>query len=303
MTLPEAASARPARPAIVTVAFWLQLAAVVVLLVLVGLVVAEAVRYDGQIDRALRLVPDADPTEVSDERSGNVFMALVIGGPALLLAAWLAATALPLRRGGNTARILVFVAAGAQLLLCLGQGCSGVLLVPLALAAGMGDPGFDPAEGMPPDGADWEQSKFLDTLYAQGDPGDAVFAIGGLGVLVVLALTVSVVVLLLLPEARRWFRPQPAVPAGAPGLTAGYGYLSPGAVIPYGYPSPGVVLPPGYMVCPDPALHLPQPSTGPERSTPAGPAPTGGDATAPESSRPDGPEKPPVDPTAGTLGS
>ena len=115
MTSPDTAPARPARPGSVTVAVWLQLATVAVLLLLIGLVVFAAVRYDAQIDRAVRLVPDADPTEVSHERSGNLFMTLAVGVPVLLLAGWLAATALPLRRGSNTARILVFVAAGAQL--------------------------------------------------------------------------------------------------------------------------------------------------------------------------------------------
>lgn len=261
MILPDAEPPRPARPTVVTVAFWLQLAAVVVLLGLIGLVVAEAVHYDGQIDRALRLVPDADPMEVSDERMSNIFMAASIGVPALLLAGWLAATALPVRRGSNTGRILVFVAAGAQLLLCLAQGCSGVFLIPLALAAGATDPGFDPSGDVPPDGADWQESKFLHTLYSQGDPPDVVFAAGGIAVLAVLALTATVVLLLALPQANRYFKPRhPASPA-------------------FGHPAPmgyGPVVPPGYMICPDPALHLAHPHTEPETTAPTGPGGSAG---------------------------
>ncbi|MBM0231484.1 hypothetical protein JNW91_06175 [Micromonospora sp. STR1_7] len=55
---PPAAASRPPRPATVTIAFWLQLAVVLVLLGLAALTVAQAVHFDGQIDRAVRLVPD-----------------------------------------------------------------------------------------------------------------------------------------------------------------------------------------------------------------------------------------------------
>ncbi|MFR9777955.1 hypothetical protein ACL02O_18115 [Micromonospora sp. MS34] len=276
MTSPEAAPARADRPGAITVAYWLQLATVVVLLAVVCAAVIEAVRYNALIDDVLRQVPDADPTEVSEERSGNLFMALFIGVPALLLAGWLAATALPLRRRSNVARILVFVAAGVQLLLCLGQGCGG-LMIPLAFFAGMGDPGYDSSGGdLPDDGGDWRPSEFLDTLYARGDSMQAVTAVvAGIGILLVLALTVAVVVLLLLPESRRWFRGDSAMPAAGPWPAFGYGY---------GYgpaqPQPGqpgwVALPPGYLICPDPALHIAHPPT-----YPTAPVPTGADATEP----------------------
>ncbi|SBT50179.1 hypothetical protein [Micromonospora auratinigra] len=248
MTSPEAAPARVTRPRAVDVAYWLQLATVAVLLVVVALVVVQAVRYDARIDDVLRQVPDADPAEVSDERGGNIFTTVVIGLPALLLAGWLGATVVPLRRGSNVARILVFVAAGGQLLLCLGQVCTGLAIVPLLLIGGMGDPEFDPSTGELPDGGDWEQSKFLDTLYSQdGDSGAVAAAAGGIGVLLVVTFTAAVVVLLLLPEVRRWFRRDvPPVPAAGP--WPGYGY---------GHPQPGqpVWLPPGSLLCPDPAAH------------------------------------------------
>ncbi|MEU8152671.1 hypothetical protein AB0B94_03275 [Micromonospora sp. NPDC048986] len=115
-----------------------------VLLGLAALTVAEAVHFDGQIDRAVRLVPDADPDEVAGERQGNVAMTLILGVPAVLLAVWLAATAVPLRRGVNVARILVFVASGGQLLICFAQCRSGgpawVMPVPTDAPTGYGYP-------------------------------------------------------------------------------------------------------------------------------------------------------------------
>lgn len=269
MTSSDVAPARPARPRAVTVAYWLQVATVAVLLLLICLVAVEAVWYDAQIDEALRRVPDADPTEVSGERTGNVIGTLFMGVPALLLAVWLAATALPLRRGSNVARIMVFVAAGGQLLLCFGQGCMGVVAIPFALA--LGDPEFDPADGGP-DGADWEQSKFLDALYDQGDPSLVTTVAGGVGVLLVLLLTGAVVVLLLLPDSRRWFTGPVAPPAHWPAYGYGYGYAYPGQ-----YATPA--LPPGWMICPDPAVHFAHP--------PAGPAPADLDGPGDASGAPD----------------
>ncbi|MFD2763983.1 hypothetical protein [Micromonospora eburnea] len=305
MTSP-AVAARPARPAVVTVAFWLQIATVAVLLVLVGIVVFAAVRYNAQIDEAVRRVPDADPAEVSGERSGNVFTAGTLGAPALLLAAWLAATALPLRGGSNPARILVFVAAGAQLLLCFVQSCGGLLVIPLML--GLGGPDYDPALDPEFDGTDWEQSKFLDALYDQGDP-EAFFAIGGIGLALVLALTLAVVVLLLVPESGRWFRPAssapvPPVPYGYwPGHPAAYPSGYPAAAYPPGHPA--AAYPPGYPVagyplCPDPALHLAQPPAGPW--TPAHP-PAGPWTTAQPPAGPWAPAQPPAGPWAAAPGA
>ncbi|MFI7430246.1 hypothetical protein ACIBPB_24900 [Micromonospora sp. NPDC049836] len=270
MTSTDAAPARPTRPGAVTVAYWLQLATVAVLLLIVCLVVVETVRYDAQIDEVLRRVPDADPAEVSGERAGNVFMACFMAIPALLLAGWLGATALPLRRGSNVARILVFVAGGAQLLLCVGQVCLGLLIAPLAMFAVADAPEFDSSTGMPPD-AGWEESKFLETLDTQSDgPGAVVSAVGGLGVLLVLGLSAAVVVLLLLRDSRRWFGGE--APSGGP--WPGYGY--PPAAGYYGpyHPQPSWPTPPpgqpawpagagqpfwpvpGHPVCPDPSVHF-----------------------------------------------
>ncbi|MEU8111582.1 hypothetical protein [Micromonospora sp. NPDC048947] len=274
---PPATAPRPPRPITVTVAFWLQLAVVLVLLGLAALTVAEAVHFDGQIDRAVRLVPDADPAEVAGERQGNVAMTLVLGVPAVLLAVWLAATAVPVRRGVNVARVLVFVASGGQLLVCFAQCCCGGFLVP---ALTMPDIGDEP----PQDWDEWETSTFFDTLYSGTDPWDDLFfPAAGLGVLTVLALSATVVLLLALPPANRWFVPRTAnealpgpawvmpVPAYAP---TGYGY--PTAPLVPGFLPPNQPLPPGYLICPDPAAHLTPGAPG------TSPGPTGPPAAPPD---------------------
>ncbi|MGW3786394.1 hypothetical protein ACWD5Z_17555 [Micromonospora chokoriensis] len=280
---PPATVPRPPRPVIVTIAFWLQLAVVLVLLGLAALTVVEAVHFDGQIDRAVRLVPDADPDEVAGERRGNVAMALILGIPAVLLAVWLAVTAVPVRRGGNVARILVFVGSGAQLLVCFAQCCSAGFIVP-ALTT----PGF--ATEPPPEWEEWETSTFFDTLYAGTDPWDQLLVpVAGLGVLTVLTLSAGVVLLLALPPAHRWFVPgsareTPPGPAwsmpGASYAMTGYGY-PPVPLVPI-FPPPSQQLPPGYLICPDPAVHLPAaaPST---TSEPTGPS------TMPPEDAPDAP--------------
>ncbi|WP_433314871.1 hypothetical protein ACQP0U_00735 [Micromonospora sp. CA-269861] len=276
---PPATAPRPPRPATVTIAFWLQLAVVLVLLGLAALTVAQAVHFDGQIDRAVRLVPDADPDEVTGERQGNVATALILGVPAVLLAVWLAFTATPVRRGGNVARILVFAASGAQLLICFAQCCSGAFLVPLLTTEMAAEP--------PPEwDEEWETSPFYDTLYAGTDPWDDLFfPAAGLGVLTVLTLSVAVVLLLALPPANRWFVPRTAnealpgpawpmpmtVPYYAP---TGYGYPT----VPFvpGFLPPNQPLPPGYLICPDPAAHLTPGAPG------TSPGPTGPSTTPPQ---------------------
>ncbi|MEV8511953.1 hypothetical protein [Dactylosporangium sp. NPDC051484] len=249
-------AARPPRPAQVTIAFWLQFAAVALLLGIAGLVVAYAVHFDGEISRAAALVPDTNPAAVSSERSGNVFAALFLGMPTLLLAVWLAATAVPVLRGSNIARILVFVAGGGQLLVCLLPSCGGFLLAPLFFALDNGDvSGFDE---MPP-----QDSKFLETLYSGSDTfAEVSVPLGVAGALAVLGLTGAVVLLVALPPAHRYFVPRtPAPPAPA--------WLAPvhhGG----GYP-----LPAPYMLCPDPSVHFAPvaapPATEPPPAAPAEP--------------------------------
>ncbi|WBB78202.1 hypothetical protein O7606_18415 [Micromonospora sp. WMMD882] len=300
--------ARPARPTTVTVAFWLQLATVGLLLAVAGLAVASAAQFDGQITRAAEIVSDADPAEVSGERFGNVLLAVTTGLPALFLAVWFAATARPTRRGGLAARTLVYVGAGLHLLFCVVGGCVGALTVPFGIGAD-GDWTED-------DNGDlvWQESEFAETLYGADDPTYQFLSLGSLGgILLAVALTVAVVLLLTLPPADRYFRPRaeqpagpaqppwhyPAPPVGLPWyapppgqpLLPGYpppsGYPTP----PPGYPPPSGYPPPGYLVCPDPGRHLPPPP-GPQSAAP-GPEPTGSDpesaAPGPESAAP-GPE-------------
>ncbi|MFI6821224.1 hypothetical protein ACIBJE_09735 [Micromonospora sp. NPDC050187] len=288
MTPSPAEPVRPARPTAVTVAFWLQLATVVVLLAMVGLTVAGAVQFDGQIDRAAARVPDADPDEVSGERFGNLFMTVLVCLPALVLAGWLAATARPVLRGGGTARVLVFVAGGAQLLCCFGQGCLGFAFLPFFLA---GDEWVEPTTG--PDGEPvWEESEFFETLYGATDvSSDVLAAAGGLGGVVALLLTLAVVLLLALPPGSRYFRPDEERPPTQPGSwpwpaapVALPTYAGPPSgpanpvvphfvpVVPPGHPVPPVyyTVPPGYLICPDPSRHLPpSQSEGPPETPPA----------------------------------
>ncbi|MEU4714582.1 hypothetical protein AB0F73_13125 [Micromonospora purpureochromogenes] len=253
MTQDAGAPARPPRPTAVTVASWMQIAAVVVLLALLGLVIWQAIEWNGEIDRAARLVPDADPDEVSGERFGNIVMSCVLGVPALLFAAGLLATARGVRRGSNVARILVFVAGGLQLLAACAQGGLSVLFIPFLFALGGPEEDWDsdiPAEFMP------EESGFMRELYGDGsDPaGDVLFGAGSLGTLLVVGLTLTAVVLLALPSVHRWFVPRAAEQARRAPLGPTY--------------PPAFLLPPGYMLCPDPRAH-----GLPPQLTPAAPMP------------------------------
>ncbi|WBB48192.1 hypothetical protein O3597_24290 [Verrucosispora sp. WMMA2044] len=298
---------RPPRPGTVTVAFWLQLATVLILLGLVTLLVLAAVDWNDAIDKALRQVPDADPDEVRAERWNTAMMATVFGVPALLLALWLGLTSGWVLRGSNTARVMVFVAGGLQLLLCVVQGCAGAFLIPFGLAFALTDgPYVDetyPEEVPPPDDEFWQESNFIEALYDQPNAFEVFLPLTGLGVLLVFLLTAAVVLLLALPPAHRWFVPRtdPAtawplpgrdipnvylvgypVPMSHPGYPAPSGH-PPQAGYPPAYPSPpwygapdaGYAVP-GYTVPgPDPAGHLPPqaaPPTGPETPpTPADP--------------------------------
>ncbi|MEH1056949.1 hypothetical protein V6U89_17320 [Micromonospora sp. CPCC 206171] len=257
MTQDAGAPARPPRPTAVTVASWMQIAAAVVLLALLGLVLWQAIEWNGEIDRAARLVPDADPDEVSGERVGNIVMSCVLGVPTLLFAAGLLATARGVRRGSNVARILVFVAGGLQLLVACAQGGLSVLFIPFLFALGGPEEDWDsdmPAEFMP------EESGFMRELYGDGsDPaGDILFGAGSLGTLLVLGLTLTAVVLLALPSVHRWFVPRAAEQARRAPLDPTY--------------PPAFLLPPGYMLCPDPRAHGLPPQLTPAASMPAAPA-------------------------------
>ncbi|MEH1130724.1 hypothetical protein [Micromonospora sp. CPCC 206061] len=253
-----------------TVAFWLQLAAVLALLLMVGLVVAYAVYFDGQISRAVELVPEADPEEVSGERVGNIVTSVVMGVMILAVGVWLAATAVPVLRGSNVARILVFVAAGAHLLLCAAPCLGGAALAPIFLAGAPEEPSEGPYVGQEP----WEESRFIETLYSQTLPFEDGFFLGmtvGFGIEVL--LVIAVVVLLAVPPASRYFvprRPPPAWP-GAYAMPAGAAWPMrpswPGASA---VPHPGLP----YVICPDPSIHETPPpgdTPGTRQEQPPGP--------------------------------
>lgn len=285
---------RPARPTQVTVAFWLQLTAAALLLVLVGAAIAYAVYFDGEISRAAELVPDADPTEVSDERTGNIFMASMIGVPALLLALWLAAAAVPVRRGSNAGRILVFVAAGGQLLFCALQGCGGLFVVPFVFIAG--EPEF-PEDGETAwEDVPWEESEFYDALYSDPDPFfDILFPVAGSGAFLVFMLAVALVLLLALPPANRYFVPRVHAPApGWPLPAAAHPAYPTAHPYPVGYPAAlGYPGPAPYPVCPDPGAHVAPPTAPPSTVAPL-PATTPPPATtATDRKSPDSDDSPP----------
>jgi hypothetical protein len=222
----------------VTVAAWLQLATVLVVLSEVVLNVAYAVHFDGAIDRAARLT-DAAPSEVSDERVGNLVGTLVTTVPGLLLAIWLAVCVLPVLRGRNAARILSVIPAGLMLVGCAGLGILGslfgllLLSGPVLMDPSVSGPSTDP--GFPVD-PQFVESDFIHLLYSDTDPvWDTVMVVTPLVSLLVTALTVAVAVLLLLPPANRFFGSRRQVPAPWP--VPGYGYPVP-AFGPPGYPYP-----------------------------------------------------------------
>ena len=233
----------PPRPVTVTIAFWLQLAAALILLGLAALVVVEAIQWDAAIDRAVRQVPDADPNEVRAERVSSITMSVILGVPALALGLWMALTAPGVRQGSNTARIMFFVAGGAQLLFCFFQACAGMFFVPLIAFGAVEEPYYD--EDLPPDGDFWQESDFFETLYGEPSVSEAViFSLAGFGVMTVLLLTATVVLLLALPPANRWFVPKPEPEFPSP-LTAG-GDI-PHVYLAAYYPPPGYLMPPGHL--------------------------------------------------------
>ncbi|GAA4244935.1 hypothetical protein [Dactylosporangium darangshiense] len=257
---------RPARPAQVRVAVWLQLTVVALLLGVIGLVVSYAVHFDQVITDIAARFPGTDPDEVSSARSDNVASTLFVCVPALLVAAWYSATAVPLLRGSNVARILMFVAGGGLVALMLTQFCAGLPFALLTSAIHVGD-------GVVVDTV-YEDQGFLDALYNHPDTFGVAALISGIGAaLLVIGLSGAVVLLLALPPASRYFVPPKPVP---PPLPMPFAYFP---VYP-GHPAPGGPAGPmPYMICPDPSAHLAP------RPTEAHPAPT--PAEAPTAQEPD----------------
>ncbi|HEX5542469.1 MAG TPA: hypothetical protein VFX60_13060 [Micromonospora sp.] len=266
---PPAVPVRPARPGTVTVAVYLQLALVGLLLAVVGLAVAHALHYDELIDGAVHAA-DADPATVSNERAHNTMETVLIGGPVLLLAAWFGACAVPLYRGSNVARILTLVAGGLELVACCVPAGAMFGLIPVMVAVEEARSDEDWAgEPLNQEENSWgEESAFYDALSA--GENEWFFALGALAMLVAFALCIAIMVLLLTPATNRYVDPRPDPFTGAwPIPTHGYpiGHPYPTYVYPADPypPHPGPVPPPA-----NPAAAQPE-SAGPTVADPPNP--------------------------------
>jgi hypothetical protein len=149
----------------------------------------------------------ADPQVVSDERFGNVSMAVVLGAVSLALALWFGILTVPLWRGAHTARILTAVAAGVPVLCGLCQGGSGLLMLPF-FVLGAGDPPPDAAPGSPSD----PTFANYDAFYAELDRLSTDFRWLTIAVpvmaLVIFGCILALATLLFMPSANRYFRPE-----------------------------------------------------------------------------------------------
>ncbi|GAA1893839.1 hypothetical protein [Asanoa iriomotensis] len=224
-------AARPPRPTTVTVAFWLQLAAALLLFLMVGLTVAYAVYFDQLIDRAVELVPDVDPADVSSERTSNMVMAAVVGSVFLVGSLAFAATAWPLRRGSNAARIVTFIVSGLHFVACLLPCVGSMVIFPFFLTGP--DIGYVDPEAMP-----YEEARFFEVLYEQTTSTEEAFFAGlSLGGLLEMILVIAIVILIVVPPAHRFFAPRtpsPNWPVGSyPTLMPGQPYSA------YAAPMPG----------------------------------------------------------------
>ena len=254
----------------VTVAFWLQCALIFALLVLVGVAVAEAIRYDGLVDQAA-LGTNPDPEDLLFERTTNVEGALFTTLPLMVLAIWLGLTAAWVRRGSNVARILTWVGLGAPVLLsglfCIVGGVFGVLLFAALGAAPEDD--FDSGEEFPDGGfSSLDSSDFYDRL-ANLDSGGWSVAFGAIGTTfaaIALLLALAVGVLLLTGTANRYFRPEGAKPR-RPQNPFWYA----GQPVPGGHPHP-VQAPPWPAAPPSPYAPM-APTPHPAAPYPPGAAP------------------------------
>ncbi|WP_250037533.1 hypothetical protein [Paractinoplanes maris] len=257
-------SAAPAKaPSVVSVAVWFQVALVGLLLLVIGVSIADAVHYDGLIDQAARGA-GVDPSEVASERDTNLGWTLISGLPALVLVLWLGLTVVWLRRGSNVARILTWVGLGAPVVLSL-LGClfGGLVGAFGLLAFGLIDEG--PIDGEPVDGEEYAFEDF--SSYADGGFYDRLYDLdsGGLSLafdaVTAFALTAAVLlaiatgVLLVTGPADRWFRPGRLPPRPQPDR-----WFRPGRQLPPGpQPFPYAGVWPAYPAGGPPSFHPPHP--------------------------------------------
>ncbi|MEU8818550.1 hypothetical protein [Actinoplanes sp. NPDC048796] len=318
-------------PVTVRVALYFQLAVVAMLLLFIGVSTAHAIHYDGLITEAA-LATGADPGDVGAERSYNLTGAVLPAVPALILAVWLSITAVLVRRGNNTGRILTLAGMGAPVVLSLG-GCLfggfGVFFLIDALASGFGgDDGSadDPYE----DGTAYTDEPypgvaFWDKLADLDSSGwnIAFEVISFSALLLAFACAIVTAVLLLVGPSNRFFRPgrpQPAAPFGygpppaypvPPHFASAYpAPPHPAAAYPSAaFPAPAYPQPPVPFAAPSP-FAPPAPVFAPadqpvSTADQASPSPSAADPSAVSPSAPPAdpsvasPSAPPADPPAG----
>jgi hypothetical protein len=241
--LSPAASGGP-RPATVTVAAWLQGAAVLLGFLLIIVAWSAHMHWLDLIDQASQSV-GADPAAVAAERGSDLtgtVVATVLLGLAVL---WFGGTLVPMWRGSNVARIVSLVGSGLV-------GLAGFVLIFCGFGLGFLFAGLflsGPMEPMP-DGSDpfedvGSGDPFSDRLYElSGNSTYWTDVVGPIIVLLLGMLLIAVFVLLLVRPSNRWYSRRQVQPYGP---YAGHGsYLYP--MYPYQYPNPPV----GYPV-PHPA--------------------------------------------------
>nr|WP_221381034.1 hypothetical protein [Actinoplanes polyasparticus] len=215
----------PVRPTVVGVAFWFQVTLVGLLLLTVGVLIADAIHYDGLIDQAAR-VSGADEWEVSAERDSSLGFTLLFGLPLLVLTVWLGATLTFVGRGSNVARILTWVGLSAPVALCLVSCLLGGFVGAIGVVAfsSLGEP-IEGDDGEIVLEQEWRDDGFYGRLYDLDSGGwslvyDAVLAFAAPSAAL---LAVAIIVLLATRQAGRYFRPdqgQRLIPYAGPALYA-----------------------------------------------------------------------------------
>jgi hypothetical protein len=246
---------RPPRPGTVRAAVFVQLGVAVLLVVAMLAVVVAAVQYNDLITQAARNI-SADRDIVDEERFGSIFVAVVLGGACLAIALWFGSLTIGLWRGANVARVLTAVGAGVPLLCGLCQAGSGAFIGAMVFSLPQGPPVDESDSGF------FEDPEFAgyDEFYAELDRLGADFnwatVLAPVLTMLILMAVFAMVLLLFMPSANRYFRPQ------GPPRTVHY--------VPVPYP---VYLPPPMPPWSPP--WTPPPWTPPPWTPPPGPPTTG----------------------------
>ncbi|GID31298.1 hypothetical protein C8E87_6373 [Paractinoplanes brasiliensis] len=299
---PVLENAPPTRPAVVTVAYRLQVALVAALLIVVVVSILDAVHYNGLINEAVRTTSEPDMTAVSWEREDNIAGLLFVGVPLFVLAVWLGISAVLVRRGSNVGRVLTWVGVGAPSLCVLMSCFLGVLGVFAfaMIALPFGDPAV--YEDDPDLTGDFTGDAFTETVYSADSGGWSLAydIITTTCLMLALLLAVAVVVLLATPPSARYFRrgepvppapvprqfPSPYATTPAPNAATPFPYATapaPYAATPYPYatapasyaatPFPYAAAPASYAATPFPYAATPAPYAATPYPYAAAPAP------------------------------